>query len=82
MKATEFLPIPFPEGKFLWSKKYTVLATTNNGFDMAFGMLKYGNGMYLLTSLHNETFFQVATNLRLMENLIYFAARWLKTKKW
>ncbi|MBM3243050.1 hypothetical protein FJZ31_42875 [Candidatus Poribacteria bacterium] len=64
-----------------WSKKYTVLATTNNGFDMAFGMLKYGNGMYLLTSLHNETFFQVATNRRIMENLIYFAARWLKTKK-
>ncbi len=65
---------------YRWSKKYVVLATTNRGMDMAVGMLKYGKGMYLLTSLHNETFFQVATNQRLMENLTYFAARWLKTK--
>jgi hypothetical protein len=64
-----------------WSKKYLVLATINHDFDMAFGMLQYGNGMYLLTSLHNETFFQVATNVRLMENLIYFATRCLKTPK-
>ncbi|MFQ6043063.1 MAG: hypothetical protein ACE5PV_19590 [Candidatus Poribacteria bacterium] len=59
-----------------WSKPFTLLAT-NNRRNVAVGMLKYGKGMYLITSLHHETYFQASSNGRLMENLIYCAAKHL-----
>jgi len=59
-----------------WSKPFTLLAT-NNRRNVAVGMLKYGKGMYLITSLHHETYFQASSNGRLMENLIYCAAKYL-----
>ncbi|MBM3236447.1 hypothetical protein FJZ31_09130 [Candidatus Poribacteria bacterium] len=62
-----------------WGKRFTLLATTNDGRNVAVGFLKYGKGMYLITSMHNETFFQASSNGRLMENLICFAAKNLDT---
>ena len=60
-----------------WGKNFIVLATTNDRRNVAVGMLKYGKGMYLITSLHHETYFQASSNGRLMENLIHFAAKHL-----
>jgi len=60
-----------------WSKKYTVLATTNSGKDIALAMLKRGQGMYLITALHNATEQDVKANATLMENLIHFAVNHL-----
>jgi hypothetical protein len=62
-----------------WGKRFTLLATTNDGRNAAVGFLRYGKGMYLITSMHNETFFQASSNGRLMENLICFAAKHLDT---
>jgi len=64
-----------------WSDKMTVLATTNDGKDLAFGMLYHGAGMYLITSLQNESTQDVATNRAIMENLIHFAVKWLPDLK-
>ncbi len=63
-----------------WSKKYTVLASTNSGKDIALAMLRYGRGMYLITALQNATEQDVKTNMPLMENLIYFAINQLKSQ--
>lgn len=60
-----------------WSDKYTILATTNDGKEIAFATLEYGEGMYLITSLQNETSANVFINHQIIENLIYFAVKWL-----
>jgi len=56
-----------------WSPKYIILATTNNGNDLAVATLKYGRGMYIVTGIQNETQKNVKANTPLMENLIYYA---------
>ena len=63
-----------------WSDKYTILATTNDGKEIAFATLKYGEGMYLITGLQNETSANVFINHQILENLIHFAAEWLNDK--
>ena len=60
-----------------WSDKYTILATTNGGKEKAVAMLKYGKGMYLVTSFQNETRTNILVNRAVMENLIHFAVKWL-----
>ena len=63
-----------------WSDKYTILATTNDGKEIAFATLKYGEGMYLITGLQNETSANVFINYQIIENLIHFAVEWLNDK--
>ncbi len=63
-----------------WDDKYTILATTNDGKEIAFATLKYGEGMYLITGLQNETSANVFINHQILENLIHFAAEWLNDK--
>ena len=60
-----------------WDDKYTILATTNDGKEIAFATLKYGEGMYLITGLQNETSANVFINYQIIENLIHFAVKWL-----
>jgi len=62
-----------------WSKKYKILATTNGGKNIALAMLQYGKGMYLVTALHNETEAYAEANAPLMENIIHFSVKWLKS---
>lgn len=54
---------------------FSVIASTSDGRNVAVGKYNYGKGMYIITSLHHQTFFQVARSQRLMENLIYYAAK-------
>ena len=63
-----------------WSGEYTILATTNDGKEIAFATLEYGEGMYLITSLQNETSANIFINYQIIENLIYFAVKWLDDK--
>ena len=63
-----------------WSDKYTILATTNDGKEIAFATLEYGEGMYLITSLQNETSANIFINYQIIENLIYYAVKWLGDK--
>ena len=63
-----------------WSKNYRILATTNNGKNIALAMLEYGKGMYLMTALQNESSENVRANGPLMENIIYFSVKWLKSR--
>jgi len=61
-----------------WSSKYIMLATTNSGKNVAVAMLRHGRGIYLLTGFQNETTANVFVNRLMIENLIHFAANWLK----
>ena len=63
-----------------WSDEYTILATTNDGKEIAFATLEYGEGMYLITSLQNETSANVFINYQIIENLMHFAVEWLADK--
>ena len=61
-----------------WSKKYKILATTNDGKEIVVAQLKHGKGMYLVTNLHNQRDSQVSKNRRMLENLVHFAVRFLE----
>lgn len=60
-----------------WNEKYEVLATTNGGKEIVVAKLKYGKGMYLITSLHNRNNSHVSKNRRMLENLVHFAVEFL-----
>ena len=64
-----------------WNQKYEILATTNNGKEIVVAKLRYGKGMYLVTSLHNQRSSQIAKNRRMLENLVHFAVRFLEESK-
>ena len=64
-----------------WNEKYQVLATTNNGKEIVVAKLKYGKGMYLVTSLRNDRDSQVSKNRRMLENLMHFAIGFLEQTK-
>jgi len=52
-----------------------LLATIAGGADVGIGLIKYGKGMYILTSIENESAGDVATNTPIMENLIHYAVQ-------
>jgi len=62
-----------------WSKKVKVLATTKSNKGLVVGTLECGKGLYIVTSLQNKSVTSIATNRQMMENLIYYATRWLET---
>ena len=64
-----------------WNQKYEVMATTNNGKEIVVAKLKYGKGMYLITSLRNDRDSQVSKNRRMLENLVHFAVGFLEASK-
>ncbi len=64
-----------------WNQKYEVLATTNNGKEIVVAKLKYGKGMYLITSLHNRNNSHVSKNRRMLENLMHFAIEFLSQSR-
>lgn len=64
-----------------WNDKYQVLATTNKGKEIVVAKLKYGKGVYLITSLRNDRDERVSKNRRLLENLTVFAVQLLDTPK-
>lgn len=64
-----------------WNEKYQILATTNNGKEIVVAKLRYGKGMYLITSLHNQRREQISKNRRMLENLVHFAVGFLEEAK-
>ena len=59
-----------------WSNKYRVFATANGNQDAAILTLRFQAGMYIITSLKNQTPEDVAINSDIMHNLIHFAVKW------
>lgn len=61
-----------------WNNKFEILATTNGGKEIVVAKLKYGKGMYLITSLHNNRKEQIAKNRPMLENIVHFAVNSLE----
>ena len=64
-----------------WNDKYQILATTNNGKEIVVAKLRYGKGMYLVTSLYNQRSSQISKNRRMLENLVHYAVRFMEESK-
>lgn len=64
-----------------WNEKFQILATTNNGKEIAVAKLRYGKGMYLITSLRNQSREQISKNRRMLENLVHFAVGFMEESK-
>jgi len=62
-----------------WSKNYRIMATTNGSKNIALATLKYGKGIYLVTAISNDTVNFVKDNAPLMENIIHFSVKQLKS---
>ena len=62
-----------------WNKNYRILATTNSNKNIALATLKYGKGMYLVTAISNDTEQFVKDNAPLMENIIHYSVKQLKS---
>ena len=60
------------------NQNYQVLATTNDGKEVAIAKRNYGKGVYLITSLRNDTKVRVSKNRQMLENLVYFAVDFLE----
>ncbi len=60
-----------------WTEKYRLLTIRNGGKGISVAMLKYGQGLYLITNLCNRSNPEVLANSPLLENLIHFACEFL-----
>jgi hypothetical protein len=66
-----------------WSDNYELLATVKlDGKDAAAALkLEYGDGMFIVTALKNETPDNIKLNAPMMENLIHYAVEWINKKQ-
>lgn len=62
-----------------WSKNYRILATTDSGRSIALATLQYGKGMYLVTAICNDNAEFAKNNAPLMENIMHFSVKQLKS---
>ena len=61
--------------------RYTLLAKANGGAEAAILLLRFQKGLYIITSLKNEAESDAQINQAMMENLLYFSARWFDRQK-
>ena len=57
-----------------WQADDEIFATTPDTNELVVGARKYGNGLYIITSLRNDNQYTVSMNKALMENILHFAA--------
>ena len=56
-----------------WDKNFEILATTEDGEKLVVGTRKHGKGLYIITSLQNNSQAAVKGNEKLIENLLHYA---------
>ena len=56
-----------------WDKNFEILATTGDDEKLVVGTRKHGKGLYIITSLRNNSQATVAKNQKLIENLLHYA---------
>ena len=61
--------------------RYTLLAKANGGAEAAILLLRFQKGLYIITSLKNEAESDAQINQAIMEDLLYFSARWFDRQK-
>lgn len=57
-----------------WEANDEIFATTPDSNELVVGARKYGKGLYVITSLRNDSQYTVSINKALMENILHYAA--------
>ncbi len=64
-----------------WESSDKIFATTQERNELVIGARKYGKGLYLITSLRNDSQYTVSMNKLLMENVIHYAVNQIEQQK-
>ncbi len=56
-----------------WNRRDEILATTPEGNELVVGVRKHGKGLYIITSLRNDSQYTTTMNKALMANLLHYA---------
>ncbi len=61
-----------------WDRDDAIFATTNDNKELIVGARKYGKGLYIITSLRNDSQYTTSVNKPLIENIVHYAVSQLK----
>lgn len=61
-----------------WDRRDEVFATTEDKKELVVGARRHGKGLYIITSLRNDSQYTTEINKALIENIMYYAVRQLK----
>ena len=61
-----------------WDRRDEIFATTEDNKELVVGVRRYGKGLYIITSLRNDSQYTTSMNKALMENIIHYAVNQLK----
>ena len=64
-----------------WNNKFQLYAHAHGNDDAAVLLLKFQAGLYIITSLKNETRNDIEVNQKMIQNLMYFAVKWYDRQK-
>ena len=55
-----------------WNRRDEIFATTENKKELVVGARRYGKGLYVITSLRNDSQYTTAMNKKLIENIMHY----------
>ena len=61
-----------------WNRRDEIFATTENKKELVVGARRYGKGLYVITSLRNDSQYTTEMNKKLMENIMHYAVSQIK----
>ena len=61
-----------------WDREDEIFATTKDNKELVVGARRYGKGLYIITSLRNDSQYTTSMNKALMENIMHYAVSQLK----
>ncbi len=61
-----------------WDRRDEVFATTEDKKELVIGARRHGKGLYIITSLRNDSQYTTEINKALIENIMYYAVSQLK----
>ena len=64
-----------------WEESDEVFAKTQGRNELVIGARKYGKGLYIITSLRNDSQYTVSTNKSLMENIVHYVVNRMEQQK-
>ena len=79
------IPNKIESGKILvddawvdWNRRDEIFATTEDTKELVVGARRHGKGLYIITSLRNDSQYTTSLNKALMENIMHYAVSQLK----
>ena len=61
-----------------WNQRDEIFATTEDNKELVIGARRYGKGLYIITSLRNDSQYTTAMNKKLIENIMHYVVSKVK----